>query len=101
MSEFDVLPGFKNFVLLFGLKTGENELGPPQLHYRNLAVNTSEPNLRHSAGFGNDLIPSLLSLAHWTRLRVWVQVRGIEQQRQGNAVVDSAEYNLPQIQIRC
>ena len=36
MSELHVLPRFKEFVLLFGAKFGENELEPPQLRFRRL-----------------------------------------------------------------
>ena len=54
MSEFVVLPRFREFVLLFGAKHGENEIGPPQLRFRRLlgcsgSGDVSRPTY---AGFG-------------------------------------------------
>jgi hypothetical protein len=33
MSCFNVFPKFREFVLLFGEKTGENEIGPPHFKF--------------------------------------------------------------------
>ena len=53
MSEFHVLPRFKEFVLLFGAKYGENELEPPQLRFRRLPPGATGPQIdQYSPGFG-------------------------------------------------
>ena len=52
MLKFHVFPQFWEYVLLFGAKTRENEMSPPQLRFRRLiAVKTERPT-RCSAGFG-------------------------------------------------
>lgn len=33
-SELHIFPQFREFVLCFGVKRGENEISPPQLRYR-------------------------------------------------------------------
>ena len=52
MSLFVVFPRFKEFVLLFGAKHGENEIGPPQLRFRKMPTFKERPGDRLSAGFG-------------------------------------------------
>ena len=51
MSTFHVLPRFREFVLLFGAKHGENEIGPPQLRFRRLAAAANEKQTDY-LGFG-------------------------------------------------
>ena len=62
MSEFHVLPRFKEFVLLFGAKYGENELEPPQLRFRRLQPRATGPQIdQYSPGFGT--VPDRILLA--------------------------------------
>lgn len=51
ISEFHIFPRFKEFVLLFGAKCREYEIGPPRMRFRPLFVNTTEPVQRRYAGF--------------------------------------------------
>ena len=52
MFHFQVLPQFWEYVLLFGVKFGENEMSPPQLRFRRLAADKIERRTQYSAGFG-------------------------------------------------
>lgn len=52
MSELRIFPRFREFVLLFGAKRRENEIGPPRMRFRPLFANTAEPVQRRYAGFG-------------------------------------------------
>ena len=52
MSEFVILPRFREFVLLFGAKHGENEIGPPQLRSRWLVEGGNDAGYQDPAGFG-------------------------------------------------
>ena len=64
MSEFHVLPRFKEFVLLFGAKYGENELEPPQLRFRRLQPRATGPEIdQYSPGFGTMPYCTLLATA--------------------------------------
>ncbi len=49
LSKCGVFAQFKEFVLCFGTKTGENEIGPPQLRYRIIPKSTSD---KSASGFG-------------------------------------------------
>ena len=55
MFHFQVLPQFWEYVLLFGVKSGENEMSPPQLRFRRLAADKTERRTQCSAGFGTKL----------------------------------------------
>ena len=57
MSVFHVLPRFREFVLLFGAKHGENETGPPPLRFRRLVAAKDENYL----DFGIASAPVVLS----------------------------------------
>ena len=61
MIEFQVLPQFWEYVVLFGAKLCENEMSPPQLRFRKLAADNTERSTRCSAGFGTK-IPGVASL---------------------------------------
>ena len=64
MSEFHVLPRFKEFVLLFGAKFGENELEPPQLRFRRLQPRrTDGQSDQYSPGFGTVPNCTLLTIS--------------------------------------
>lgn len=52
MQEFDIFPRFRDFVLLFGAKHGENEIGPPRMQFRRLIAHNSFVQGRCS-GFGS------------------------------------------------
>lgn len=52
MSEFKVLPRFREFVLLFGAKHGESEIGPPQLRCRRVVASADRAGHQEYAGFG-------------------------------------------------
>ena len=52
MSEFKIFPRFREFVLLFGAKHGENEIGPPQLRFRRLTEGGSCALDQVNTGFG-------------------------------------------------
>lgn len=51
MSQFAIFPRFREFVLLFGAKHGENDVGPPQLRFRRMVAYEEEPGCRLSTGF--------------------------------------------------
>ncbi|KAL2047080.1 hypothetical protein N7G274_001099 [Stereocaulon virgatum] len=51
MSELHVLPRFREFVLLFGAKHGENELEPPQLRFRRLQTGSTGLRRQSCPGF--------------------------------------------------
>ena len=36
LHRFEIFPRFREFVLLFGAKHGENEIGPPHMRFRRL-----------------------------------------------------------------
>lgn len=52
MKEFHVFPRFKEFVLLFGAKHGEREIGPPQIRFRRLSADVEGSIQPHWTGFG-------------------------------------------------
>ena len=52
MSEFHIFPRFREFVLLFGAKRRENEIGTPRMRFRPLLTNRTELVNRQYTGFG-------------------------------------------------
>ena len=52
---FDIFPRFRDFVLLFGNRSGENEIGPPQMRFRKLVEVTDDPFDVSCVGFGKHL----------------------------------------------
>ena len=54
MSDFRIFPRFKDFVLLFGSKRGDNEIGVPQLRFRRLLDRVVRPGEPQHSGFGTD-----------------------------------------------
>lgn len=74
MSEFDVFPGFRDFVLLFGAKRRENEIGPPPLRFKRLQADGAEVRPQNCAGFGNEPERMLPPIADWPRLRIWTEI---------------------------
>lgn len=59
ISEFKVFPRFREFVLLFGAKHGESEIGPPQLRFRRIVDSAGGAGHQDYAGFGTDSHSSL------------------------------------------
>ena len=53
MNDFEILPRFREFVLLFGAKLGESEIGHPQMRFRRLTATSNGGNRQMYAGFGN------------------------------------------------
>ena len=56
MFQFSIFPRFREFVLLFGAKHGENEIMPPQMRFRWLAGNACNSEHRTAAGFGKSAL---------------------------------------------
>jgi len=59
MSELEIFPRFREFILLFGLRHNENEVGPPQMRFRRRTTSDSpSAGLMHRryAGFGSGSI---------------------------------------------
>lgn len=54
MFHFRIFPRFLEFVLLFGAKQGEKEIGPPHMRFRRLMVTEAFAQQRCS-GFGRAL----------------------------------------------
>ena len=54
MTEFHIFPRFKEFILLFGSKRGDNEIGLPQLRFRQLKSDVVKPTEQFYAGFGTN-----------------------------------------------
>ena len=66
MSEFEIFPRFRDFVLLFGTKLDENEVGPPPMRFRRLSAtgSTDSGSVNHRyAGFGD--VPFGAALSHY------------------------------------
>ena len=81
MNEFHIFPRFKEFVLLFGSKRRDSEIGVPQLRFRHLLVPASKPLEHDCVGFGNVsmlAVVNALRNAYTSRMRLWSQVRRIE-----------------------
>lgn len=55
MLHFQVLPQFWEYGLLFRAKFCENEMSPPQLRFRRLPADKTEPRTRCSDGFGTKI----------------------------------------------
>ena len=55
MFHFQVLPQFWEYVLLFGVKFGENEMSPPQLRFRRLAADKTKMRTQCSTSFGTNI----------------------------------------------
>ena len=53
MYELSILPRFKDFVLLFGAKSGDNEIGPPHMMYRRLMTDLDGVDHERCVGFGD------------------------------------------------
>ncbi|MCJ1242727.1 hypothetical protein MMC14_010736 [Varicellaria rhodocarpa] len=51
MYELSILPRFKEFVLLFGAKSGDNEIGPPHMMYRRLMTDSNGVDHESCVGF--------------------------------------------------
>ncbi len=64
MLHFQVLPQFWEYVLLFGAKIRENEMSPPQLRFRKLAVDETELRTRCSVGFGTGIHHTMYGLRY-------------------------------------
>ena len=52
MTEFHIFPRFKEFILLFGSKHGDNEVAVPQLRFRRGLASTIAPLGQHHSDFG-------------------------------------------------
>ena len=83
VSEFDILPRFREFVMLFGSKTRENEIGPPQMRFRRLVDNADDPVEAVCTGFGKHGEERSTTVSNTSRMCLWLEVRRIEQP-QGN-----------------
>lgn len=58
MTEFHIFPRFKEFILLFGSKRGDNEIAVPQLRFRRNVARIETPLEKRHSGFGTDSNPS-------------------------------------------
>lgn len=76
ISEFDIFPRFREFILLFGAKHAENEIGPPQMRFRRLAIQNSQSVRWEWAGFGNGTFRSNDDIADLFRMRIRLAIRG-------------------------
>ena len=74
MSQFVIFPRFKEFVLLFGAKHGENDIGPPQLRFRRMPAYKENPGCQLSAGFGIFCCSDCVFETDSSRNRVWASV---------------------------
>ena len=52
ITDFHIFPRFKEFILVFGSKSDDNEIGLPQLRYRRLPAGISMPQEPNYTGFG-------------------------------------------------
>jgi hypothetical protein len=60
MSYFHVFPKFREFVVLFGEKTGENEIGPPHFKFHFLPQSLT---VKTAKAFGtSSCLPSLIPI---------------------------------------
>lgn len=74
MSQFVIFPRFKEFVLLFGAKHSENDIGPPQLRFRRIPACKEKSGCQLSAGFGIRPSPDWVHETDSCRNGVWAQV---------------------------
>ena len=79
VSEFDVLPRFREFVMLFGSKSRENEIGPPQMRFRKLVDKSNDPVEAICTGFGKYREKRSGTVSNTSRMCLWLEVCGTEQ----------------------
>lgn len=77
MSEFNILPRFREFLLLFGAKHGESEIGPPQLRSRRI-IDTAENTMKKAYGGFGILCFSSLQGCGLTRAELAYGLRYVE-----------------------
>ena len=75
MSKFDIFPRFREFIILFGAKHAENEIGPPQMCFRRLAANRARSGRWEWAGFGSGIFNCWIAIADIVRMRLWATLR--------------------------
>ena len=75
MTEFHIFPRFKEFVLLFGTKRGDNEIGLPQMRFRQLRPDIVKPTEQYYAGFGTNSNSGRVSARELTKYRVCVRAQ--------------------------
>lgn len=73
MLHFDIFPRFREFVLLFGAKHGENEIGPPHMRFRMLVAHDTFLEGR-CAGFGSVFLCQSLTSSDHCRVRLWTKI---------------------------
>ena len=79
VSEFEIFPRFREFVMLFGCKIRENDIGPPQMRFRRLVDNAEDPVEAVCTGFGKHRGKRSSTVSNTSRMCLWLEVRGIEQ----------------------
>lgn len=75
MEEFHVFPKFREFVLLFGAKHGEREIGPPQMRFRWLPTGMEKGIRPCWTGFGIQSCLLLGMIADSCRICIWAEIR--------------------------
>ena len=95
MSQFVIFPRFKEFVLLFGLKHGENDIGPPQLRFRKLPTYRESSGYQLSAGFGICRCTNCTFKTNSLRNCVWAQICRTQQSVRPGPMVHTADSYLP------
>lgn len=95
MSQFVIFPRFKEFVLLFGAKHVENDIGPPQLRFRKIPAYKEKPGGQLSAGFGICHCSDCFFETDPCRNRVWAPIRGTQQSACPGPLVHTADSCLP------
>ena len=77
--EFDVLPRFREFAMLFGSKSRENEIGPPQMRFRKLVDKSNDPVQAICTGFGKYQEQRSGAVSNIPRMCLWLEVCRTEQ----------------------
>ena len=95
MSLFVIFPRFKEFVLLFGAKHGENDIGPPQLRFRKIPACNKRPDNRLSAGFGICCCSIMRFNTDAIRNRLWTKICRTQQSVRSGSMVHTANSDLP------
>ena len=85
MSHFEILPRFREFVLLFGLRHLENEVGPPRMRFRRrTADDLQSAGLRSQqyTGFGNEPIYDASVFTDLLRMCLCIEICRIQLPRE-------------------
>ena len=96
LSELRIFPRFKDFILLFGSKREDYEIGVPQLRFRRRFERIFGSQEPRYDGFGTNLIECQSSFhANESRMCICAKVCRTQSSRHGKAVVHATNCRVP------